>query len=231
MAQGINARSVHDSNLSKTWSTCGNAGSASVEAHLIDDLDESLKALLGRELPAAISGQVSVSFAAPDDEFHSSVKLPAVDLFLYDIRENLELRSNDEYVQRQGDGTALRTRSPIRVDASYLITAWPGSTEKDRPEDEHHLLGEVMQALLRFRTLPRAVLKGSLVNQELPLPVSTLQPGRLQSLGEFWQALGGKPKAALNYTVTFAVDVAKPEVVKLVTDKTIRIGIGIEGAA
>ena len=198
---------------------------------MIDDLDESLKALLGRELPAAISGQVSVSFAAPDDEFHSSVKLPAVDLFLYDIRENLELRSNDEFVQRRGDGTGLRTHMPIRVDASYLITAWPGSTEKDRPEDEHHLLGEVMQVLLRFRTLPRTVLKGNLANQELPLPVSTLQPGRLQSLGEFWQALGGKPKAALNYTVTFAVDVAKPEVVKLVTDKTIGIELGFEDAA
>lgn len=197
------------------------------EMTLIDDLDESLKALLVRELPQAISGQVSVSFAAPDDEFHSSVKLPAVDLFLYDIRENLELRSNDEYVQRHSDGTGLRLRAPVRVDASYLITAWPGSTEKDRPEDEHHLLGEVMQALLRFRTLPRAVLKGSLASQELALPVSTLQPGRLQSLGEFWQALGGKPKAALNYTVTFAVDTAKPEQVKLVTEKIIGLDLGV----
>jgi hypothetical protein len=196
--------------------------------HVIDDLDESLKALLRRELPPAISEQVSVSFAAPDDEFHSSVKLPAVDLFLYDIRENLELRSNEEFIQRLEDGTALRTRAPVRVDASYLITAWPGSSEKDRPEDEHRLLGEVMQALLRSRTLPRSVLKGSLAHQALPLPVSTLQPGRLQSLGEFWQALGGKPKAALNYTVTFSVDVAKPEPVPLVTDKIIGIELGTE---
>jgi hypothetical protein len=195
---------------------------------VIDDLDESLKALLRRELPPAISEQVSVSFAAPDDEFHSSVKLPAVDLFLYDIRENLELRSNEEFIQRLEDGTALRTRAPVRVDASYLITAWPGSSEKDRPEDEHRLLGEVMQALLRSRTLPRSVLKGSLAQQALPLPVSTLQPGRLQSLGEFWQALGGKPKAALNYTVTFSVDVAKPVPVPLVTDKIIGIALGTE---
>jgi hypothetical protein len=178
---------------------------------VIDDLDESLKALLQRELPPALSEQVSVSFAAPDDEFHSSVRLPAVDLFLYDIRENLELRSSEEYIQRVGDGMAVRMRAPVRVDASYLITAWPGASEKDRPEDEHRLLGEVMQALLRSRTLPRSVLKGSLAMQELPPPVSTLQPGRLQSLGEFWQALGGKPKAALNYTVTFSVDVSRPE--------------------
>lgn len=194
---------------------------------MIDDLDESLKALLKRELPPTIGGQISLSFAAPDDEFHSSVKLPAVDLFLYDVRENLELRSNDEFVERDLDGTGIRTRAPVRVDASYLITAWPGSTEKDRPEDEHRLLGEVMQALLRYRTLPRAVLKGVLATQGLPLPVSVLQPGRLQSLGEFWQALGGKPKAALNYTVTFAVDVTKPEKVMLVTDKQISVDVGI----
>jgi hypothetical protein len=37
-----------------------------------------------------------------------------------------------------------------------------------------------------------------------------LQPGLLQSLGEFWQSLGGKPKAALHYTVTVGVDVHKP---------------------
>ena len=163
---------------------------------VIDDLDESLKALLRESLTPAISEQVSVSFAAPDDEFHAAVTLPAVDLFLYDIRENTELRSNDEYIERLGDGTGLRLRAPVRVDASYLITAWSGTSDRDKSVDEHRLLGEVMRALLRHRTLPRNVLKGSLAGQLLPLPVTTLQPGRLQSLGEFWQALGGKPKAA-----------------------------------
>ena len=59
--------------------------------------------------------------------------------------------------------------------------------------------------------MPAAVLQGSLVGQEPPLPTSMLHPGRLQSLGEFWQALGGKPKAALNYTVTIGVSVREPE--------------------
>jgi hypothetical protein len=194
-------------------------------AFVIDDLDKSLMALLRRELPPAISGQVSVSFAAPDDEFHSVVTLPAVDLFLYDIRENTELRSNDEYVERRGDGGGVRVRAPIRIDASYLITAWPGSTDRDKSVDEHRLLGEVMLALLKHRTLPQGVLEGVLAAQVLPVPVTTLQPGRLQSLGEFWQALGGKPKAALNYTVTFAVQGFEPEDVKLVTDKTLRINV------
>lgn len=190
---------------------------------MIKDLDETLAVLLKRELPRTLADQIQVSFGAPDDQFPpSSVTLPAVDLFLYDIRENMDLRSNEIYVDRS-NGTATKTAAPVRIDISYLITAWPSQSVADPSEDEHQLLGEVIKALLRYRTLPQDVLQGSLMGQDLPLPVSALQPGRLQSLGEFWQALGGKPKAALNYTVTLAVDVAKPAVVDLVTEKVIKL--------
>lgn len=191
---------------------------------MIRDLDETLAVLLRQELREDYAEQVRISFAAPDDQFPpQSVTLPAIDLFLYDVRENLELRSNEDYLERRGDGTATRKPPPVRVDISYLVTAWPSESVSDPAEDEHRLLGEVMRALLRYRTIPEEVLQGTLAQQELPLPVSSLQPGRLQSLGEFWQALGGKPKAALNYTVTVAVDVAVPEEVRLVTDKKIKL--------
>jgi hypothetical protein len=191
---------------------------------MIRDLDETLAGLLRRDLPRSLVDQVQISFATPDDEFPpQSVTLPAVDLFLYDIRENLELRSNEVYIDRRSDGTAVRTRAPARVDFSYLITAWPSESVPDPAEDEHRLLGEVMRVLLRHRTIPEDVLRGELRGQRPPLPVSSLQPGRLQSLGEFWQALGGKPKAALNYQVTVSVDVAVPEEVRLVTEKVIKI--------
>ena len=198
---------------------------------MINALDETIKALLRRDLPSALAEQVQISFATPDDQFPpQSVTLPAIDLFLYDVRENLELRSNEVYIERRGDGTATRTRAPIRVDFSYLVTAWPSASVPDPAEDEHRLLGEAMRVLLRYRTIPAEVLQGELTGQELPLPVSSLQPGRLQSLGEFWQALGGKPKAALNYQVTLSVEVAKPETVPLVTDKAIKIRLERETA-
>lgn len=191
---------------------------------MINALDETLKALLQRDLPSALAEQVQISFATPDDQFPpQSVTLPAIDLFLYDVRENRELRSNEIYLERRSDGTATRTRAPVRVDFSYLITAWPSESVPDPAEDEHHLLGEVMSILLRYPTIPEEVLQGVLIGQQPPLPVSSLQPGRLQSLGEFWQALGGKPKAALNYQVTLAVDVAVPEEVPLVTDNVIKM--------
>jgi len=191
---------------------------------MIKDLDETIAALLRRDLPPALVGQVQISFATPDDQFPpQSVTLPAIDLFLYDVRENLELRSNEVYLERRSNGTAIRTQPLVRVDFSYLVTAWPSESVPDPAEDEHHLLGEVMRVLLRYRTIPEDVLQGVLVGQQPPLPVSSLQPGRLQSLGEFWQALGGKPKAALNYQVTLSIDVTAPVEVPLVTDKVIQI--------
>ena len=191
---------------------------------MINDLDETLATLLQQSLPERLAKQIQISFAAPDDQFPpQSVTLPAVDLFLYDVRENLELRSNEYYIDRNSDGTAIKTWAPVRVDFSYLITAWPSQSVADAAEDEHRLLGEVMRVLLRHRTIPGEVLQGELIDQPMSLPVTSLQPGRLQSVGEFWQALGGKPKATLNYTVTLAVDVVAPEKVGIVTDKEIRM--------
>ena len=108
------------------------------------------------------------------------------------------------------------------MECSYLITAWSSDSAPNPAQQEHYLLGEVMKVLLRHPTIPAEVLQGSLKGQEPPLPAITLQPGRLQSLGEFWQALGGKPKAALNYTVTIGVDAHKPaEAGPPVTDKRV----------
>jgi len=199
---------------------------------MIDDLDRTLEELLRRELAPALVEQVGISFAAPDSDFPPpSVTLPAIDLFLYDIRENTDQRNTAWILERQvapqANGgvaqRAVRRRAPVRVDCSYLITAWSSESSTTRALDEHHLLSEVMTALLRHPVLPDVLLQGSLKAQEVPLPSSTLQPGRLQSVGEFWQALGGKPKAALNYTVTISVLPDRAiEVEPLAVDKTLK---------
>src|SRR5215471_20999293 len=100
---------------------------------MIDDLDRSVEELLRRELPPALVGQVAISFASPDSEFPpASVTLPAVDLFLYDVRENRELRSTEWIFDRRDDGTATRRRAPVRIDCSYLITAWSSESSTTR---------------------------------------------------------------------------------------------------
>jgi hypothetical protein len=179
---------------------------------VIDDLDRTIEELLSRGLPQSMVDQVTISFATPNDQFPpTTVSLPAVDLFLYDIRENRELRTGEWVIERRNNGQVAQQRPPVRIDCSYLITAWPSEGSNTPALDEHRLLGEVMKVLLRYPLIPEAVLQGMLRDQPYMPPAATLQPGHLQNLGEFWQALGGKPKAALNYTVTVSLQVAAAE--------------------
>jgi hypothetical protein len=187
---------------------------------MFDDLDKTLEALLQSELPPGLVR--SISFATPDETFPpdgEDVTFPALDLFLYDIRENRDLRSNEWSVERQTPGSATRQRAPVRVDCSYLMTAWVSG--RNATQEEHRLLGAVMQVLLRHPTVPTAMLQGSLVTQTFPLPAISLQPGRVDNITELWQALGGKPRAALHYVVTLSVAPSAPVQTPLVTEKAL----------
>ena len=192
---------------------------------MFQDLDATLAALLEADLGMQ---NVAVSFAAPDDQFPpSGVSLPAIAFFLYDVRENRDLRSAQWDLERQANGTVTRTAPPARVDCSYLITAWPSPSSPDPAQDEHRLLGEVMKVLLRYPAIPAAYLSGELAGQDPPMPAKIIAEPQLHSLGEFWQAMGGKPKATLHYAVTVSVDVFEPAQVGLaVTEKVITISQG-----
>ena len=183
------------------------------------DLDTSLKNLLEVGLLGVLSDAVTVVFDTPDDNFNPPNQR-TVNFFLYDVRENRDLRSNEWLLERQNNGVLRKNLPPVRVDCSYMITAWSGDAES-----EHSLLGEVMKVLLRYPTLPENILVGSLAGQQPSLPTSTLQSARLQSVAELWQAMGGKPKAALHYTVTISIEPFSPVEVTPVTEILIQQGL------
>jgi hypothetical protein len=179
---------------------------------MFHDLDSTLHELLKRELPPGLVDQVGISFATPDQQFPpANVTLPAVDLFLYEVQENRDLRDTEPQLARQTDGTVLRLPAPVRVDCHYLVTAWAKAGVQSPEQDEHRLLGEVMRILMRHRELPAQALQGSLTSQALPVRGLVSLPSKLQGRGDFWQALGGRPRAAFHYTVTVCMDLAEPE--------------------
>lgn len=174
---------------------------------MLDDLDSTLKKFLIHELPDlqnSAETSVSISFELPTEG--GMQQKPAINLFLYDVRENLELRSREWTMQRRGNGTAVKTQPPARVDCSYLITVWVNA---DDPQQEHHILSKIMKLLLSRSVIPPEMLQGSLQNQELPVVLTSMRSGYLQSPSEFWQVMGGKAKVSLHCTVTIAVPIEK----------------------
>src|SRR5213592_2249555 len=132
---------------------------------MIQDVDESLRALVKRD---ALNGsKADVAFDAPTKEWSSRRNTPTVDLYLYDIREDLEQREVMWESIRDDSGFVTERRPPARrFKLSYLVTAWT-----QRPEDEHRLLSSLLSCFLRFEALPIELLSGPLRDLDYPVPV------------------------------------------------------------
>jgi Pvc16 N-terminal domain len=190
---------------------------------MIADLDRSIGKWLARDLPPGIKDS-EISFVHPTQV--SKGKLPAINIFLYDVHHNLDLRNNEWIVERQPDGKTTGKRAPVFVSCSFLISAWPEGPSPD-PVEEHSMLGEVLKLFLANPKIPADCLEGSLQGMDTALTATPAQPGS-RSLGELWQAFGGAPKAALDYCVNVGVEVGKPSQSWLVTRKTIKLEL-VEG--
>jgi hypothetical protein len=126
---------------------------------------------------------------------------PTVNCFLYDVRENLDLRQTDWEVQKKNGSTTAR-RLPARIDATYQVTVWARA-----PEDEHRLLWRVLVALFHHPTLPEDILQGQLRNQVFVTRAVVVQPSQARANpAELWQALDNRIRPALTYTVTVPLD-------------------------
>ena len=189
---------------------------------MIQDLDSTIQELLFQELQAHIPNRDAITFQAPFGDSWAPPN-PGINCYLYDLRENKELKSNEQYLSRNfpvnGGATGTQTVAPIRMDISYLITVWA-----QEPEDEHRLLGTTLKALLRYPILPDAVLQGEMAHQPLPLRAWVSQPERTPNIWDFWGGIDGRMKVGISYVVTIAVEPFAPVEVGLVTEKILKIG-------
>ena len=182
---------------------------------MIDDLSRTLRAILqNKELTAAFPelDKALIVFDPPVAGFAPTQ--PTVNLFLYDIRENMELRSNEPLQTRlinpDAKGDVEIKRPPLRVACSYLITAW--SVDAMEPAlQEHRLLGQALQVLSSHATIPETFLQGQLRNQVPSLPMLTARSNGLKDPSEFWTALGNKLRPSISVTVTISMEKIEPK--------------------
>jgi Pvc16 N-terminal domain len=165
------------------------------------EVDEALRALVRAEV--APSADVEVAFDAPTREWAGRRNAPTINLYLYDIREDLRRRERGLVNSYDDHGIVVERRHPPRhFKVTYLITAWT-----QRPEDEHRLLSSLLYAFLRNETLPPELLTGRLAEIGLPVEVSVaLPPPEDRSFADVWSALGGELKPSLDVVVTAPVD-------------------------
>jgi hypothetical protein len=186
---------------------------------VFNDLDGTLARLLNDapqgELPELHNAEVS--FETPD--FNFAPAQDTVDLFLYEVKENRELRDPTPVVERVGTGFVRRS-PPLRVDCSYIATTWgSGAAGAARVGAEHQLLGQTLIWLSRFPTIPAQYLQGVLTSlpRFYPPPTMVAQLDPNQHAGDFWTAMGIAPRPAFYLIVTTELPLSTPTAGQLVT--------------
>lgn len=177
---------------------------------MINEVDEVLRALVKTEV---LDGtDVDVVFDAPTRDWASRRNKPTLDLYLYDIREDLRRRESGYIERRDEQGKVTERRQlPRFFKLAYLVTAWT-----QRPEDEHRLLSATLASIMRYDVVPAEYLTPLLVENEVPLLAQiAYPPPEDRQVSDVWSSLGGDLKPSIDLIVTMPImpdsfyDVAK----------------------
>ena len=176
---------------------------------MISDVDEALRNLILDSLTVSRQN-VDIKYDLPSRDWAARLNRPTINLFLFDIRENLRLRGAEQARQVPlDDGKVEIRRNPVRIDLRYLLTAWT----KD-PEDEHLLLSDTLLTLLRNPTIPDKYASAQMRKQQFPviLDAAVYQPehGPTEKATEIWGVIGNDIHAGFIVTVTITVDPYEP---------------------
>lgn len=164
---------------------------------MINFIDRALERHLREKVPLRES-TIGVSFDPPDKDWGAGLSRPTVNVFLWDVSRAAR-SSSTGLSHRQAEQGVERRRANPEVDLHYLVTAWATDVN-----DEHQVLGAVLQAILRHRQLPSELLPAGTVDGSCRL---ALEQPEHRMPGEFWSALGGRLKPGLQLRVTVPLPV------------------------
>lgn len=156
-------------------------------------------------LSAYIDSGVTIIFDLPQTD--NPPTEPTLSVFLYEIHEDLQMRTAQMRVPTYNKIDKSVSIAPgwVNVNCNYIITYWDITQTQsiglgspgDAPDNPAiKVMNQVVNALINNRTLPG-----------IPGAYTKMIPPKdeLNSLGNFWQSLGNKPRLSLNLSVTVPV--------------------------
>lgn len=184
-----------------------------------------------------VNDEVQVRFQPPNSDWRTYVSnltvggnpANALNVYLTEVRENRELRSNARNLDIQ-NGVSMVTPAPRRIDCHYVISAWSSANVTPTIEptvDEHALLYKALHALMQHDPLiatdiyapgppPPGVPELML---EHPLPTEVSPQDGFPKLSEFWSNVDSPWRPVVYLVVTLPVAEASTPTGPVVTTR------------
>lgn len=172
--------------------------------------------------------EMDILFDVPTLQLLESLVRPTINFYLFDIRENTDLRQTDWLPSQSNGRSSTRRMPPRRFDLRFMVSAIA-----DNVETEHQLLWWTLRTLLQHPELPPKDWKekweglspeafAQLELLEAPLPTRIGDKEDSARLLDIWSALDAPPRPALVYIVTVPMDLDITQHPKLVFTRTLR---------
>ncbi len=167
---------------------------------MLADLDETLRKILIDRIPIR-NGEIDIKFDQPKREWSARLSKPTVNMFLYDMRENAQLRRQQFERTRHNGRVVAEQRTAYRMDCFYMITTWAAEAE-----DEHRLMWRTVHALFQYPSLAKESLTGKLKGHKYDIPIQLARHDRLTNPAEVWSALDNELRPTIGYIVTLEMN-------------------------
>ncbi|MAS35147.1 MAG: hypothetical protein CL610_14140 [Anaerolineaceae bacterium] len=187
---------------------------------MLHDLDRTIEKVL-RERGKLKENEIDISFEQPTSEWSATLSRPTINCWGFDLRENVKLRSMEMQVNRDRKKNEAHMRMvPMRVDVTYLITAWAR-----KAEDEHQLLWRALAAMSHYLALEQSMCEGGLKEQPFPIPLLVAQiTEAATNMTDLWSVVDNDMKMGFTCVATLALDRDRVLEAPLVLEGRLRIG-------
>jgi hypothetical protein len=182
---------------------------------MLPELHESLRQLIyerGQINPL----DVDIRFEAPRRDWVDRLMRPAINLYLFDVQENVKMRSG-QMESRIVNGRAIRHAPPRQIDLRYMVSALTSDIA-----DEHLLIWRTLATLMKYRELPVEFLPEALRGCSPAITTQIAQPDESIHLSQIWGGLNADARPALCYVVTVPLDLEIAIEAPLVLTRTFR---------
>ena len=186
---------------------------------MLHDLDRTFENIL-RDKGQIPRSAIDIEFEMPTSEWSARLSRPAVNLWCFDVRENLKLRSMEKSAVSYNGTTGVRSIPPRRIDVTYLVTAWA-----NKPEDEHQLLWRTLATMKTVRFLRPEECEGELrfQNHNIPLLVADMSEPKA-NFTDLWSVVDNQMRLGFPITATLELETDMSFAAPVALSTTVQIG-------